>query len=80
MAGGYSREIWYKRLTNMKILLDTHVLVWALSSPEKIKPKVQDLLAEKLYLVNNGVLVKVDHSLDKEAFNTELQKAYDDIL
>ena len=28
----------------MKILLDTHVLVWALSSPEKIKPKVQDLL------------------------------------
>jgi hypothetical protein len=36
--------------------------------------------AEKLYLVNNGVLVKVDHSLDKEAFNTELQKAYDDIL
>ena len=36
--------------------------------------------AEKLYLFNNGVLVKVDHSLDKEAFNTELQKAYDDIL
>lgn len=35
---------------------------------------------EKLYLFNNGVLVKVDHSLDKEAFNTELQKAYDDIL
>jgi len=34
--------------------------------------------AEKLYLVNNGV--KVDHSLDKEAFNTELQKAYNDIL
>ncbi len=46
MAGGYSREIWYKRLTNMKILLDTHVLVWALSSPEKIKPKVQDLLVD----------------------------------
>jgi hypothetical protein len=40
MAGGYSREIWYKRLINMKILLDTHVLVWALSSPERIKPKV----------------------------------------
>ena len=46
MAGGYSCEIWYKRLTNMKILLDTHVLVWALSSPEKIKPKVQDLLVD----------------------------------
>ena len=46
MAGGYSREIWYKRLINMKILLDTHVLVWALSSPEKIKPKVQDLLVD----------------------------------
>jgi PIN domain nuclease of toxin-antitoxin system len=30
----------------MKILLDTHVLVWALSSPEKIKPKVQDLLVD----------------------------------
>ena len=44
MARGYSREIWYKRLINMKILLDTHVLVWALSSPERIKPKVQDLL------------------------------------
>lgn len=46
MAGGYSREIWYKRLINMKILLDTHVLVWALSSPERIKPKVQDLLVD----------------------------------
>ena len=46
MARGYSREIWYKRLTNMKILLDTHVLVWALSSPERIKPKVQDLLVD----------------------------------
>ena len=44
MARGYSCEIWYKRLINMKILLDTHVLVWALSSPERIKPKVQDLL------------------------------------
>lgn len=46
MARGYSREIWYKRLINMKILLDTHVLVWALSSPERIKPKVQDLLVD----------------------------------
>jgi PIN domain nuclease of toxin-antitoxin system len=46
MAGGYSYKIWCKRLTNMKILLDTHVLVWALSSPEKIKPKVQDLLID----------------------------------
>jgi PIN domain nuclease of toxin-antitoxin system len=46
MAGGYSHEIWYKRLINMKILLDTHVLVWALSSPERIKPKVQDLLVD----------------------------------
>lgn len=46
MAGGYSYKIWCKRLTNMKILLDTHVLVWALSSPEKIKPKVQDLLVD----------------------------------
>lgn len=46
MAGGYSCEIWYKRLTNMKILLDTHVLLWALSSPEKIKPKVQALLVD----------------------------------
>jgi len=36
--------------------------------------------AEELYPFNNGVLVKVDHSLDEEAFNTELQKAYDDIL
>ena len=33
---------------------------------------------EGLYIFNNGgVLVKVDHSLDKEAFNTELQKAYE---
>ena len=46
MARGYSCEIWYKRLINMKILLDTHVLVWALSSPERIKPKVQDLLVD----------------------------------
>ena len=46
MAGGYSCEIWYKRLTNMKILLDTHVLLWALSLPEKIKPKVQALLVD----------------------------------
>ena len=29
-----------------------------------------------LYLLNNSVLVKVDHSLDKEAFNTELQNSY----
>jgi hypothetical protein len=29
-----------------------------------------------LYLFNKDVLIKVDHSLDKEAFNTELQKAY----
>jgi hypothetical protein len=36
--------------------------------------------AEKVYLFNKDVLVKVDHSLDKEAFNTELQKAHDDIL
>ena len=55
MAGGYSCEIWYKRLTNMKILLDTHVLVWALSSPEKIKPKVQDLLVD----IDNIVFVSI---------------------
>lgn len=34
--------------------------------------------AEELYLFNNSVLVKVDNSLDEEAFN--IQKAYDDIL
>ena len=55
MAGGYSHEIWYKRLINMKILLDTHVLVWALSSPEKIKPKVQDLLVD----IDNIVFVSI---------------------
>jgi len=55
MARGYSREIWYKRLINMKILLDTHVLVWALSSPEKIKPKVQDLLVD----IDNIVFVSI---------------------
>ena len=55
MARGYSCEIWYKRLTNMKILLDTHVLVWALSSPEKIKPKVQDLLVD----IDNIVFVSI---------------------
>jgi TfoX/Sxy family transcriptional regulator of competence genes len=36
--------------------------------------------ATELHLFNNGILVKVNHSLDEEAFNTELQKAYDDIL
>ena len=39
----------------MKLLLDTHVLIWALSTPERIKPKVQDLLTN----VDNIVLVSV---------------------
>ena len=39
----------------MKLLLDTHVLIWALSTPERIKPKVQDLLIN----VDNIVLVSV---------------------
>ena len=30
--------------------------------------------AEKLYLFNNSVLVKVDHSLDKEAFNMNYKR------
>lgn len=39
----------------MKLLLDTHVLIWALSTPERIKPEVQDLLIN----VDNIVLVSV---------------------
>ena len=30
----------------MKLLLDTDVLMWALSEPERIKPKVQNLLID----------------------------------
>ena len=30
-----------------------------------------------LYLFNSDELITTDHSLDKEAFNTELQKAYE---
>ncbi len=29
-----------------------------------------------LYLFNSGELITADHSLDKESFNTKLQKAY----
>jgi hypothetical protein len=36
--------------------------------------------AEKLYLSNNGVLVKVDHSLDRAILNTKLHKAYHDVV
>ena len=39
----------------MKLLLDTDVLMWALSEPERIKPKVQDLLID----ANNVVFVSV---------------------
>jgi PIN domain nuclease of toxin-antitoxin system len=31
---------------NIKLLLDTPVLIWALSEPERIKPKVQNLLID----------------------------------
>ena len=54
MARRYSYKIRYG-ITNMKLLLDTHVLIWALSTPERIKPKVQDLLTN----VDNIVLVSV---------------------
>ena len=82
MAGGYSCEIWYKRLTNMKILLDTHVLVWALSSPEKIKPKVQDLLVDTDNIVFESIAslweLQIKKSLNKislpDDFISQLQE------
>jgi PIN domain nuclease of toxin-antitoxin system len=39
----------------MKLLLDTDVLMWALSEPERIKPKVHDLLMD----ADNVVFVSV---------------------
>jgi len=39
----------------MKLLLDTDVLIRALSEPERIKPKVQDLLVD----TDNIVFVSV---------------------
>ncbi|MBM3467278.1 MAG: type II toxin-antitoxin system VapC family toxin [Alphaproteobacteria bacterium] len=39
----------------MKLLLDTPVLIWALSEPERIKPKVQYLLID----ANNMVFISV---------------------
>ena len=39
----------------MRILLDTHALIWALCEPEKLTTKVKDLLAN----INNIVFVSV---------------------
>lgn len=35
----------------MKYLLDTHILLWLQSEPEKIHPKIQALLANNATLV-----------------------------
>ncbi|WP_341748983.1 hypothetical protein [Candidatus Tisiphia endosymbiont of Sialis lutaria] len=37
----------------MKLLLDTHTLIWALSEPEKLPPKITKLLTD----VNNIIFL-----------------------
>ena len=39
----------------MRVLLDTHTLIWGLRQPEKLTPKIKDLLTN----VNNVVFVSV---------------------
>ncbi|WP_375333814.1 type II toxin-antitoxin system VapC family toxin [Candidatus Tisiphia endosymbiont of Xenochironomus xenolabis] len=39
----------------MRLLLDTHTLIWALSEPEKLPPKITKLLTD----INNIIFASV---------------------
>jgi len=72
----------------MKLLLDTHVLIWALSTPERIKPKVQDLLVDTDNIVFVSIAslweLQIKKSLNKISlpndFIPQLQKNGFDLL
>lgn len=60
----------------MKYLLDTHILLWLQSEPEKIHPKIQTLLLENSTIVFYSMVnlweIAVKNNLKRQNFNVDI--------
>lgn len=60
----------------MKYLLDTHILLWLQSEPEKIHPKIQTLLRENSTIVFYSMVnlweIAVKNNLKRQNFNVDI--------
>ncbi|NBR71107.1 MAG: type II toxin-antitoxin system VapC family toxin [Proteobacteria bacterium] len=49
----------------MSYLLDTHVFLWALSNPDRIRSKIRDLIVNPLYSAISAVEISIKQTLGK---------------
>ena len=58
----------------MSVLIDTHILIWALSSPEKLRSGIRDLLNNNEVLVSSASFweIQIKRQLDKLAIDFDM--------
>lgn len=58
----------------MSVLIDTHILIWALSSPEKLRSGIRDLLNDNEVLVSSASFweIQIKRQLEKIQFDMDL--------
>jgi len=58
----------------MAVLIDTHILIWALSSPEKLRTGIKDLLNDNEVLVSSASFweIQIKQQLGKLEFDLDL--------
>ena len=68
----------------MNFLLDTHILIWAASSPHKISPELASLLSNPrnhLYFSSASIWeISIKESLGKRGFHFSSNKLHDGLL
>jgi PIN domain nuclease of toxin-antitoxin system len=58
----------------MPVLIDTHILIWALSSPDKLRSGIKDLLNNNEVLVSSASFweIQIKRQLGKLTFDIDL--------
>ena len=68
----------------MNFLLDTHILIWAAISPQKISPELASLLSDQsnhLYFSSASIWeISIKESLGKKDFKVSSKKLYDGLI